>query len=71
MRKLAFFAILAIGTAAPGSASAVELRSLDGSGNSLNHRDWGQVGTQTPAQVIARNTDSTTRPFSFSVDGLG
>ena len=46
MRKLLFVVILAIGIAAPSSASAVEFRSLDGSGNNLNHRDWGQVGTQ-------------------------
>jgi hypothetical protein len=32
---------------------------------------WGVDYRQTLAQVIARNTDSTTQPFSFSVDGLG
>jgi hypothetical protein len=32
---------------------------------------WGVDYRRTLAQVIARNTDSTTQPFSFSVDGLG
>jgi hypothetical protein len=57
MRKLAFLAILAIGIAAPGSASAVEFRSLDGSNNNLNHREWGQVGTQYARVAPANYAD--------------
>jgi hypothetical protein len=34
-------------------------------------RRWGVDYRHTLAEIVALNTDSTTQPFSFSVDGLG
>src|ERR1700757_2932969 len=49
MHKLAlsFIAVLQLFTlaAGAGSTSSVQVRTLDGSGNSLRHPDWGKAGT--------------------------